>query len=74
LTDFKSKLQNGVSLSSYNVLDVAGFHHVRINHSKRFSENKRHINGIENFWNQPAFHLIEPGRIGACSECGNRAL
>ena len=40
------------TLSSYNVLDVAGFRHLRINHSRLFSENKNHINGIENFWNQ----------------------
>ncbi len=45
------------TLSSYNVLDVAGFHHLRINHSKLFSENKNHINGIENFWNQAKRHL-----------------
>ena len=36
------------SLSSYNVLDVSGFHHVRINHSEKFSEERNHINGIEN--------------------------
>jgi hypothetical protein len=29
------------------VLDVAGLHHLRIDHSKLFSENKSHINGIE---------------------------
>jgi len=38
---------------SYNVLDVSGFHHDRINHSSPFSEQQsNHINGIENFWNQ----------------------
>jgi transposase len=42
---------------SYDVLDVAGFKHLRINHSKLFSENKNHINGIENFWNQAKRHL-----------------
>ena len=40
------------SLSSYDVLDVSGFHHYRINHSKAFAERQNHINGIENFWNQ----------------------
>ncbi|MDO4777853.1 MAG: IS1595 family transposase [Cardiobacteriaceae bacterium] len=40
------------SLSSYDVLDVSGFHHHRINHSKAFVERQNHINGIENFWNQ----------------------
>ncbi|MDO5070756.1 MAG: IS1595 family transposase [Neisseria zoodegmatis] len=39
-------------LSSYNVLDVSGFHHHRINHSKKFADRHNHINGIENFWNQ----------------------
>jgi transposase len=28
------------TLSSYNVLDVSGFRHLRINHSKPFSEDK----------------------------------
>jgi len=42
---------------SYNVLDVAGFRHYRINHKKLFSEEKNHINGIENFWNQAKRHL-----------------
>jgi transposase len=45
------------TLSSYNMLDIAGFRHLRINHSKRFSENKNHINGIENFWSQAKRHL-----------------
>ncbi|WP_107689185.1 IS1595 family transposase, partial [Neisseria wadsworthii] len=39
-------------LSSYDVLDVSGFHHHRINHSKKFADRQNHINGIENFWNQ----------------------
>ena len=37
---------------SYNALDVSEFHHYRINHSTHFAEQKNHINGIENFWNQ----------------------
>ena len=45
------------TLSSYNVLDVAAFKHLRINHGKLFSEEKNHINGIENFWNQAKRHL-----------------
>ena len=40
------------SLSSYDVLDVSEFRHVRINHSERFAERANHINGIENFWSQ----------------------
>ena len=45
------------ALPSYNALDVAGFRHLRINHSKRFADGKNHINGIENFWNQAKRHL-----------------
>ena len=41
----------------YNVLDVSGFKHYRINHSKLFADKKNHINGIENFWNQAKRHL-----------------
>ena len=37
---------------SYHALDVSEFHHDRINHSTHFAEQKNHINGIENFWNQ----------------------
>ncbi|MDR1304376.1 MAG: IS1595 family transposase, partial [Verrucomicrobiales bacterium] len=41
------------SLPSYNILDVSGFKHHRINHAKVFvSKRGHHINGIENFWNQ----------------------
>ena len=42
---------------SYDVLDVSEFHHVRINHSERFVEDRNHINRIENFWNQAKRHL-----------------
>lgn len=45
------------TFNSYNVLDVAGFRHLRINHKEHFSEEKNHINGIENFWNQAKRHL-----------------
>ena len=41
----------------YNVLDVSGFKHYRINHSILFADQKNHINGIENFWNQAKRHL-----------------
>jgi transposase len=41
----------------YNVLDVSEFKHYRINHSKLFANEKNHINGIENFWNQAKRHL-----------------
>lgn len=45
------------ALGSYDVLDVSEFHHVRINHSKLLAEQRNHINGIENFWNQAKRHL-----------------
>ena len=41
----------------YNVLDVSGFKHYRINHSKLFADKQNHINGIENFWNQAKRHM-----------------
>ena len=41
----------------YNVLDVSEFKHYRINHSKLFANQKNHINGIENFWNQAKRHM-----------------
>ena len=53
------------SFRAYDVLDVSDFHHVRINHSKIFAEDRNHINGIENFWNQAkpyqarAFNKVE---------------
>jgi transposase len=45
------------TFKSYNALDIANFKHERINHSKLFAENKNHINGIENFWNQAKRHM-----------------
>ena len=42
---------------AYNKLNVAGFTHYRINHSKEFAKKKNHINGIENFWNQAKRHM-----------------
>jgi transposase len=41
----------------YNALDVSAFKHYRINHSKLFANQKNHINGIENFWNQAKRHM-----------------
>ena len=37
------------SLSSYDKLNVSGFIHYRINHSKEFADRQNHINGIGNF-------------------------
>ena len=37
---------------SYDALDISDFHHYRIDHSEQFADEKNHINGIENFWNQ----------------------
>lgn len=35
---------------SYDSLVFSGYQHYRINHSKEFSRNHHHINGIESFW------------------------
>ena len=43
--------------SSYDVLDVSEFHHLRINHREAFVAGGNHINGIENFWNQAKRNL-----------------
>ena len=46
------------AMTSYDVLDVSGFRHHRINHQECFGDRKGvHINGIENFWNQAKRHL-----------------
>lgn len=45
------------SFRSYDVLDVSEFKHFRINHSEKFVEQRNHINGIENFWNQAKRHM-----------------
>lgn len=46
------------SFGSYDILHVSGFRHRRVNHSKRFvAKGGKHINGIENFWNQAKRHL-----------------
>lgn len=43
--------------AAYNALDVLGFEHHRVNHSRRFVNDRNHINGIENFWSQAKRHL-----------------
>ena len=45
------------AFGAYNALDISGFHHRRINHSQLFADNRTHINGIENFWNQAKRHM-----------------
>ncbi len=40
-----------------NILDVSEFKHYWINHSKLFANERNHINGIENFWNQAKRHM-----------------
>ncbi len=40
------------SYRCYNVLDISQFKHYRINHLLNFVDGHRHINCIENFWNQ----------------------
>jgi len=44
--------------SVYDILDVAGFRHFRIDHSTaHVAAGHNHINGIENFWSQTKRHL-----------------
>lgn len=46
------------AFGTYDVLDVSGFRHHRINHRQTFVlDGARHINGIENFWNQAKRHM-----------------
>ncbi|MFI0845994.1 IS1595 family transposase [Mesorhizobium sp. IMUNJ 23232] len=46
------------SFPAYDVLDVAGLRHHRINHQKSFVIGPgSHINGIENFWSQTKRHM-----------------
>ena len=45
------------SFKADTALDVSDFHHRRINHCTLFAEERNHINGIENFWNQAKRHL-----------------
>ncbi len=46
------------TFASYNTLASEGYHHVRINHDRALAApGGRHINGIENFWNQAKRHL-----------------
>ena len=45
------------TFGSYNALDMSDFHHHRINHSELFADDKNHIKGIENFWNQAKRHM-----------------
>ena len=44
------------TFGAYNALDISDFHHRRINHSRLFADERNHINGIENFWNQAKRH------------------
>ncbi len=43
---------------SYDALDVSEFHHHKNNHSEEFVNQKNHINGIENFWNQASLKKV----------------
>ncbi len=43
--------------SSYGVLDVSGFRHVRVDKTRGCAQGRAHINGIENFWSQAKRHL-----------------
>jgi transposase len=44
--------------AGYDTLSVEGYQHERINHEEKLvAAGGRHINGIENFWNQAKRHL-----------------
>jgi transposase len=44
--------------SAYDTLSVEGYHHERVDHDEELvAADGRHINGIENFWNQAKRHL-----------------
>lgn len=45
------------SFGAYDSVDVSGFRHARVNHCERFTDGQRHVNGIENSWNQAKRHL-----------------
>jgi transposase len=45
------------TFASYDTRSVEGYEHVRINHQEELADGARHINGIENFWNQAKRHL-----------------
>lgn len=36
--------------SGYDTLAFCGYRHLRVNHARRFSRGKVHINGLEGFW------------------------
>ena len=42
---------------AYEVLDISGFRHMRINHNKAFVNRHKHIEAQENFWNQAKRHM-----------------
>ena len=45
-------------LAVYDMLDVAGFEHHRIDRRTAFANGRgSHINGLENFWSQAERHL-----------------
>ena len=45
------------TFASYDTLSVEGYRHARVNHEEEYADGARHINGIENFWNQAKRHL-----------------
>lgn len=47
------------SLESYNAIHISEFTHRRVNHTKEFVQDKKNINGIENFWNQAKCHICK---------------
>ena len=45
------------TFGAYNALNVADFHHHRVNHSKILADKQNQINGIKTFWNLAKRHM-----------------
>ncbi len=66
------------SFHACDALDAPAFHHVRVNHSRAFADDRNHITGVETFWNQTKRHMrkfngVPKAQFGLCSkECEQR--
>ncbi len=49
---------------NYSAIDVSDFKHFRINHSREFTKDHNHINGVENFCSQAKRVLRKYNGIG----------
>jgi transposase len=44
---------------SYDALTFYGYHHLRVDHARRFSRGRVHINGLEGFWSYAKGKLLK---------------